>query len=159
MSDQFALTGIVPAGVGASLERTPAQEAERLKNVAAQFEALLLGQLLNGMKESMFESEDGESGFGGGPLADSLFAELSLALGRAGGLGLADVLRQPLARAAADSGAPQASEPTPDILGLKPGAGSLTPKAFSLEPKGEIRPNPAENAAPGGLLGRTKASS
>jgi Rod binding domain-containing protein len=166
VSDQFALTGVAPAALGASLERTPAQEAERLKSVAAQFEALLLGQLLSGMKESMFESEDGESGFGGGPLADSLFSELSLALGRAGGLGLADVLRAPLARAAAESGAAQESTPTPDVLsepagaglGLDPRAWNLVPKSISLEPKAEIPLDSPEKAVPGLILARIKAS-
>jgi Rod binding domain-containing protein len=159
VSDQFALTGVAPAALGASLERTPAQEAERLKSVAAQFEALLLGQLLSGMKESMFESEDGESGFGGGPLADSLFSELSLALGRAGGLGLADVLRAPLARAAAESGAAQEPTPTLDLLGLDPRAWNLAPKAVNLEPKAEIPLDSPEKAVPGLILARIKASS
>jgi murein DD-endopeptidase MepM/ murein hydrolase activator NlpD len=74
-----------------------AEQAERLRSLAAQFEAMLLGQMLREMRSSMFEDGD-ETGFGGGPLADTLWTELSLALGRAGGFGLADAMRAPLAR-------------------------------------------------------------
>ena len=77
--------------------KSRAAEAEQLRALAAQFEALLLGQMLREMRSSMFD-DDEASGFGGGPLADSVYAELSLALGRAGGLGLADSMMAPLMR-------------------------------------------------------------
>jgi murein DD-endopeptidase MepM/ murein hydrolase activator NlpD len=70
---------------------------EQLKALAAQFEALLVGQMLRDMRQAMFEDEDsGSSGAGAGPLADAMFSELSLALSRAGGLGLGASLFGPL---------------------------------------------------------------
>jgi murein DD-endopeptidase MepM/ murein hydrolase activator NlpD len=77
----------------------PGQTPEQLRALAAEFESLLLGQMLRGMRESMFDSGDGGSdstGFGGGPLGDTLFSELSLAISRAGGLGLGQTLMAPL---------------------------------------------------------------
>ena len=47
---------------------------------------MLLSQMLREMRASMFD--DGEdTGFSSGPLSDTLFTELSLALSRAGGVG------------------------------------------------------------------------
>ena len=131
-ADQFPV-GVLSAGKEtASLERNPAQEAERLRSVAAQFEALLLGQLLKEMRASMFEEEDDESGFGGGPLADSLYSELSLALGRAGGLGLADALRGPLAREAGQPN-PAGAAKVP-IAGHQGTNGQIRPDFAGLDP-------------------------
>ena len=84
-------------------------EAERLRALAAQFESILIGQMLREMRSSTFEDDD-ESGFGGGALADSLYAELSLALSRAGGFGLAEAMRAPLTRQAGEPGAKDASQ-------------------------------------------------
>jgi murein DD-endopeptidase MepM/ murein hydrolase activator NlpD len=76
--------------------RTP----EQLRLLAAQFESMLLSQMLSQMRSSMFEDEDGDSGFAKGPLGDAMYSELSLALGRAGGFGLAESLMAPLLREA-----------------------------------------------------------
>ncbi len=85
-----------PQGIAA-----PAQDAspEKLKALAAQFESMLVGQMLKEMRSSMFD-EDGESGSTMAPLADQLFAELSLAISRAGGVGLSDAMASPLSRQA-----------------------------------------------------------
>jgi murein DD-endopeptidase MepM/ murein hydrolase activator NlpD len=78
---------------------TKPAESERLRLLAAQFESLLLGQMLKEMRASMFDDSDEEgSGLGSGPLADTLFSEMSLALSRAGGIGLAQSVLGPLAR-------------------------------------------------------------
>ena len=93
----------IPAGLdrlqapATTAESSRQAELDRLKSLAAEFEALLLGQMLREMRSSMFE-EDDASGFGGGPLADSVYAELSLALGRAGGFGLAQAIQEPMRR-------------------------------------------------------------
>lgn len=73
------------------------QDREKLKAVAAQFEAMLVAQMLQQMRSSMFE--DGEDS-SSAPLADSMFAELSLALTRAGGFGFAESMTEPLLRQA-----------------------------------------------------------
>ncbi len=86
-----------------STDRAPADaqagaSAERLKALAAQFEAMLVGQMMQQMRASMFADEDGGEDAGTAPLADALFAELSLAMTRAGGIGLADSFVTPLIR-------------------------------------------------------------
>jgi murein DD-endopeptidase MepM/ murein hydrolase activator NlpD len=87
--------------------------------------------MLKEMRASMFDDdESGETGLGSGPLAETLFSELSLALSRTGGLGLADSVLAPLARQA---GAPEGAAgelplalPSPALppvpLGLQPTA-------------------------------------
>lgn len=70
-------------------------DAEKLKTVAAQFESMLVAQMLQQMRSSMFD--DGEDS-SSSPLADSLFSELSLALSRAGGFGFAESMTEPLLR-------------------------------------------------------------
>jgi len=72
---------------------------ERVKALAAEFEAMLLGQMMQQMRASMFDSGDEDGGDkSSNPLADALFSELSLALSRAGGLGLSQALVAPLVR-------------------------------------------------------------
>jgi len=73
---------------------------EQLRALAVQFESLLLSQMLHQMRESMFDSGDESGGFKAGPLADSVFTELSVALSRAGGVGLGQSLIAPLTAAA-----------------------------------------------------------
>ena len=71
------------------------QDPEKLKALAAQFESMLVAQMLQEMRSSMFDSGEDSSN---APLADSVFAELSLALSRAGGFGFAESLTGPLLR-------------------------------------------------------------
>lgn len=115
-----------PGGSSASTGR-----AEALRLLAAQFEAVLLSQMLSAMRTSVFGDEE-SSGFGSGPLADALYTELSLALSRAGGLGIGDALLEPLMKAT-ESGehldAPGA--PGPGALSGWPSSAGL-PSAMNL---------------------------
>lgn len=70
-----------PGTDGTALDR------DQLRTLAAQFEAILLSQMLKEMRASMFD--DGEENGFEGPLGDTMYSELSLALSRAGGFGLA----------------------------------------------------------------------
>jgi Rod binding domain-containing protein len=73
----------------------PATSPERLKALAEQFESMLVSQMLQEMRKSMFE--DGESEKSAlAPLSDTLFSELSLAISRAGGVGFAESITMPL---------------------------------------------------------------
>lgn len=86
---------------------TPAPDArtpEQLRLLAAQFESMLLSQMLNQMRSSLFDDEESDAGFGKGPLADAVYSELSLAFSRAGGFGLTDSLMAPLLRQTAEDG-------------------------------------------------------
>jgi murein DD-endopeptidase MepM/ murein hydrolase activator NlpD len=108
--------------------RTP----EQLRLLAAQFESMLLSQMLSQMRSSVFDEEDGDSGFAKGPLGDAMYSELSLALGRAGGFGLAESLMAPLLREAG-AGLPGAGGPemtTSPLSMPEVGAGSLRSALF-----------------------------
>jgi murein DD-endopeptidase MepM/ murein hydrolase activator NlpD len=93
-----------PSASPAAARQTP----EQLKALAAQFESLLLNQMMAAMRSSMFDDDDDKaSGFAKGPLADAMYSELSLALSRAGGFGLGDSVLGPLMReAGSDVGRP-----------------------------------------------------
>jgi murein DD-endopeptidase MepM/ murein hydrolase activator NlpD len=121
MSDATTLAaaapGVLPSGAGPAGQPSAAtQSPEQLRALAAQFEALLLTQLLNTMRSSMFgdDSEEG-NGFAKGPLADALYSELSLAISRTGGVGLGESIMSPLLRQTGLSAG---------MLGESPGRGS-----------------------------------
>lgn len=98
MSDT-PLASITGTGLAAGAATKAPQTPEQLRTLAAQFESLLLTQLLNTMRSSMFgDDADEDSGFAKGPLADAVYSELSVALGRAGGFGLGDAVMAPLLR-------------------------------------------------------------
>jgi Rod binding domain-containing protein len=102
-------------GPSAAVDR--AAELDKLKSLAAQFEAVLMGQMLKEMRASMFEDDDA-SGFGGGPLADSMYAELSQVMGRAGGFGLSQALQEALSRQATPQLKVTETEPITGVQGL-----------------------------------------
>ncbi len=93
--DQVSGATTAPAP-SASARQTP----EQMKALAAQFESLLLNQMMTAMRSSMFDDDEKDSGFAKGPLADAMYSELSLALSRAGGFGLGDSVLGPLMREA-----------------------------------------------------------
>jgi murein DD-endopeptidase MepM/ murein hydrolase activator NlpD len=74
---------------------SPATSPERLKALAEQFESMLVSQMLQEMRKSMFEDGEGEKS-ALAPLSDTLFSELSLAISRAGGVGFAESITTPL---------------------------------------------------------------
>ena len=96
----------IPAAAADAPSQAQAQKTpEQLRLLAAQFESMLLSQMLTQMRSSMFEDDDeGGSGFAKGPLADAMYGELSLALSRAGGFGLGDAMMAPLMRQASETG-------------------------------------------------------
>ena len=102
--NQIKATGAAP---GALAEATP----EQLKSLAAQFESLLVSEMLKDLRSSMFESGS-DSSTSSAPLADTLFAELSLAISRAGGLGFGDFM----VTAAENDGLTSAAPPAPEQI-------------------------------------------
>lgn len=141
--DQLPSYGAAPAKPGAP------NSVEQMKALAAQFESVLLGQMMKQMRESLFseDSEDGKaSGFASGPLADQVYSELSLALSRAGGVGLGQALGGALARQA-------------DVLGGGSGTLRLTrgqlPPGLPLPPGLELDQDAAvaDAVAASGLAG------
>ena len=98
---------------GAIDELRASSTPEQLRALAVQFESILLSRMLSQMRESMFDSGDESTGFGTGPLAETVFTELSVALSRAGGVGLGQTLMAPLMTAAGEE---TVGERTPGVL-------------------------------------------
>ncbi len=81
----------------------------QIKTLAEQFESTMVSQMLKGLQTSMFDNDENDDASSGiGPLSDALFNELSLAITRAGGMGIANAMIGPLtaetAAAAQDMG-------------------------------------------------------
>ena len=104
MSDPQTIQALL---VGRSLGGSPAKvvpgesaDKSQIRELAAQFESMLLSQMLKDLKSSTFDGDDKEStsGFQAGPLGDVINSELGLALSRAGGVGLGQSLMNAMAR-------------------------------------------------------------
>jgi murein DD-endopeptidase MepM/ murein hydrolase activator NlpD len=141
--DRSSLPGAAPANQAAP------NDLEQMKSLAAQFEAVLLGQMMKQMRESLFsetEEEGKASGFAGGPLADQVYQELNLAISRAGGVGLGQALGGALARQAGMAGS---------LSGVF-GDASSTPSLGLPLPAGLDQDAPAtDSITASGLLGPT----
>ena len=83
-----ATTGVTPG----------ANDQTKLRELATQFESMLLSQMLKDLQTSMADDEDGSAGFKSGPLGDVMTSEVGLALSRAGGFGLGDMLAAAMSR-------------------------------------------------------------
>ena len=93
-----SLDALTPADPG---RLSPSGEAERtqIATMVQQFEATLLTEMLRGVNQKEDEGEeDGALGLGGSTLSDVMTAEFGLALSKAGGLGLGEVLAAAFAR-------------------------------------------------------------
>lgn len=84
-----------PAGAPA-IEPSNAAKAAAL---AQQFESMLLSQMLREMR--ILESDDEGSGFGSSIMNDTMRTEFAMALGKAGGMGIASSLQDAFARVGA----------------------------------------------------------
>lgn len=113
--------------------RTKAEDLAKVKTLAAQFESMLLSQMLKQMKDSMAPGSDDE-GFGGEVFSDTINTELGAALTKSGGVGLADSLMKALSRI---DGQPGRSELEAAVAAMPlttqapmplPPAGSLVPE-------------------------------
>ena len=95
----FELDTVVNGLSNAALKPSAAAGLDKaqIKTLAEQFESTMVSQMLKGLQTSMFDNEEnGEASSSVGPLADALFNELSLAITRAGGLGVANAMIGPL---------------------------------------------------------------
>ncbi|MEO7191704.1 MAG: peptidoglycan DD-metalloendopeptidase family protein [Vicinamibacterales bacterium] len=127
-------TPTITSGIELSAATTAPKTPEQLRALAAQFEALLVGQMLQQMRQSMFENDDDKAnGLGAGPLADAMFSEISLALSRAGGMGLGQSLIAPLAAAAGMTAAPAATTAPLAVSSRLPPA-SVAPASLAAMP-------------------------
>jgi murein DD-endopeptidase MepM/ murein hydrolase activator NlpD len=116
-----------------------ATDPAKLRDLASQFEGLLMSQMMKDLKMSLGGEDDGESGSDMGPLSDVVTSQLGLALSRAGGFGLGDYMARALA-------SKMATAPAPD----QTGDATETP-AFNLDSAPApiaLPPAPAVVAAP-----------
>ena len=77
-----------------------ATDADRakIKDLAEQFESMLVSQMLREMRRGMLSDDDHEEGLGAGAFTDAMDGQLGLALSRTGGIGLAAMLRGAIER-------------------------------------------------------------
>ncbi len=100
-------------------DRPAASDAARLKELSAEFESMLLAQMLRTMREAGSWKEEGDGeGLGADALLDTLDAELSRHLARAQGFGLDKTLVPQLLHSPADGEAAGATAGP----GVAPGA-------------------------------------
>jgi murein DD-endopeptidase MepM/ murein hydrolase activator NlpD len=104
----------LPTPTGLTFQKDAAREREQVKTLAQEFEAMLMLQMIRGMRQSMLEDEAQPEGLGNDTLRDNFDVELSRHLSKAGGFGLGDWLArqvssetEPAARASSAPGEPQ----------------------------------------------------
>lgn len=133
--------------------RSQAAERERARQVALEFEALLLAQMVRQMRQSLLDEQDQDEGLGASTLFDTLDVELSRHLAAQGGIGLARMVEEGLRRAESaearspglDVGPPTAAStarplPTPSTTPAVPGLPAVPPIPGSDEGTGEGEP-------------------
>src|SRR5262249_30712713 len=137
-----------PSGVDAENQSSSGDvERQKIKQLAQEFEALLMTQMLREMRRTtMFDDEN--RGFGSETMTDTVDVELGSALSRAGGFGLADVLLRAFDRR--DHGAPV--PPTADDLKTAPAAerdvvAPAMPEAAPEIAKADAGPAPSSESA------------
>lgn len=105
----------VGAAASTPADDRPTSDAERaqLAQLAHEFEAMFLSEMLRGMRESML-SDEKEEGLGSETMTDTFDSELGLSLSKSGGLGLANVMLDALVRRGGDAAA-TAAPVTPQV--------------------------------------------
>ncbi len=118
-------------------DRMPDGPQERaIAELAHEFEALIMLQMLRQMRQSMLFGEEGD-GLGAWTMTDTIDMALGQALSRSGGFGLAEWLKQALeSRAPALAGAAAAL----DIAGLAPAPAAAIPTGFDAPETAALTP-------------------
>jgi Rod binding domain-containing protein len=98
-----AVAGAEAAKASAKPTRQAADSA-RAKKACAEFESILIYNMLSTMRRAFASEEEGGDGFGSDIFKSMMDEQLSLALARAGGMGLAKVLQSGLGLDQADEG-------------------------------------------------------
>jgi len=71
-------------------------DAARTRKACKEFESILIYRMLSTMRKAFQDEEDEGSGFGGGIFKSMMDEQLSLALAKSGGIGLAGILEKAL---------------------------------------------------------------
>ena len=120
-----AIDPAIGASTTGALGATPTPQAQRqqITNLAQEFEAMLMTQMLREMRRAMLPDESQEGGLGNETMTDTIDIQLGQALSRAGGFGLSGFLTDAFEK---------------NLTDTKPGtAGSAAPAAPADAPEGE----------------------
>lgn len=120
----------------------------RVAELAREFEAMVMLQLLRQMRQSMLAEGDdeGEAGLGADTMRDTVDLELARQLSRMGGFGLAKVLQEAIERQYGDDAADETAGTGANALPLLRPEGSAGPSAggrltaVDSEPQGGTEP-------------------
>lgn len=144
MNDPVA-TSVLPGSVApaAATQSSSDADRQRVKQLAQEFEALLMTQMLREMRRSMLSDEEHENGFGNEMMTDTVDIELGRALSRAGGVGLSGVLFRAIDQRF-NTGAPSSTSPSGSATAQPLQAASDQPTVGAAS----ISAGPADGPAP-----------
>ena len=110
------ITHLIRQGLSTAVS-ADAREAspDRLAEVAREFEALFIHQMLSQMREASTWSDDEDSGMFGGQLLETIDVEVARQLAKGGGLGLAEMLMPALREAGVVNAAPDRAPSAPEV--------------------------------------------
>jgi murein DD-endopeptidase MepM/ murein hydrolase activator NlpD len=134
------LVQMLARSAGISLSQGSYESPERLQEVATEFEAMVIHQLLRQMREASRWLEDEDDDLFGDGLLETIDVELAKQLAMGGGLGLSDSL-MPMLMDGRTGGAPY-TPARPEVLGDGSLAGAITsrldasPRALTTPPTG-----------------------
>jgi len=114
MPDTPSLAGIdLAKGTELRQSADPVRDRAQIKTLAQEFEAMLMLQMIRGMRQSMLDESEDVQGLGGEIMRDTFDGELARHLARAGGFGLGSMLSGQLERDLVTTPAtdPSANEP------------------------------------------------
>jgi murein DD-endopeptidase MepM/ murein hydrolase activator NlpD len=112
------VTSAPPLGGIAAVAPTRPATGEQARQLAQEFEALFVYQMLKQMRSAMLADEDeNQDGLGAGTMTDSMDQEYARAVAKSGGLGLAAILQKAIERQAAGAGGGTANQGNASIEG------------------------------------------
>lgn len=118
-------------GIGRAVTAAPAEaDRAKIRELAAQFESMLMAQMLREMKQAMTPDAENQ-GLGGQMMGDTITTELAMALGRSGALGLSELVGAALARLDGDASVGGPAGPATDATAAPP---AFVPVAPALAP-------------------------
>lgn len=117
-------------------EGSPEARKAQLASISAEFESMLMGQMLSAMRQSAKWGGDDEGekdGFGGQAFFELIDTELVQKLSRNGGLGLGHELQKNLDRSFGQGGVNPTPSPLAAPVAFVPGPASVDPQAVAKQ--------------------------
>jgi murein DD-endopeptidase MepM/ murein hydrolase activator NlpD len=145
------LSAVAPAAPDTASNADPhAVERAKVKELAQQFESMLIGNMLREMRKTLLTSDDEEKqGLGSDVMTDTIDTQLGDALAKGGGLGLQSILVNAFNRTLSTNTTPRATAASAAAVSV-PGPASDSDAHVSLSPEPSAAP---EAGAPVSLSG------